>query len=281
MQKKTVTPRGYCFNEIEVKIIDMTKEPFLETGVIGKTTHSEEEYISKIFVQPKKDGSHWLILNLKHSNHFVEYHHFKMENLKSTITLMSPKCYMATMDLKDAYYSLSLDKGKRKYLRFAWNNYLFQFTCLPNGLSSAPRILTKLMKPVYSILCCKCFENVEYIDDTYLKRRTFHDCEVNITNVVRLLRGLSLALKMAKTMPISHSVYYLFGFCIKLNWDDCLFNTNKGCKTSIQGSCTALEWRSNMQKVAYTIEHIFMSGIYPVMPWNGFVVKIEKLYKRR
>ena len=38
--EKTVTPRGYCLNEIEFKIIDMTKETFLETGVIGKTKHS-------------------------------------------------------------------------------------------------------------------------------------------------------------------------------------------------------------------------------------------------
>ena len=73
---------------------------------------------------------------------------------------------MATIDLKDAYYSVSVDKGNRKYLRFTWNNQLFQFTCLPNGSSSAPRIFTKLMKPVYSTLCCKGFENVGYIGDT-------------------------------------------------------------------------------------------------------------------
>ena len=97
----------------------MTKETFLETGVIEKTKHSEGKYISKIFVQPKKDGSNRLILNLRHLNHFVEYHHFKMENLKSTITLMSPKCYMATIDLKDAYYCLI------SYRAEAWHYRIF------------------------------------------------------------------------------------------------------------------------------------------------------------
>ena len=58
-----------------------------------------------------------------------------MENLKSAITLMSPNCYMASIDLKDAYYSVSIDTNHRKYLRFVWKNQLFQFTCLPNGLS--------------------------------------------------------------------------------------------------------------------------------------------------
>lgn len=194
----------------------MTIDKFLETGVIEKTKHSEGEYISNIFVRPKKDGSYRLILNLKHLNQFVEYHHFKMENLKSAITLMSPNCYMATIDLKDASYSVSIDKDNRKYLRFTWNNQLFQFTCLPNGLSSAPRIFTKLMKPVYSTLRCKGFENVGYIDDTYLKGRTFHDCEVNITNTVKLFRDC-LTLNMAKSVLIPTQCITFLGFVLNSN----------------------------------------------------------------
>ena len=97
-----------------------------------------------------------------------------MENLKSAITVMSPNCYMASLDLKDAYYSVSIDTNHRIYLRFIWKNQLFQFTCLPNGLSSTPRIFTKLMKPAYSTLRSKGFENAGYIDDTYLKGSTFH-----------------------------------------------------------------------------------------------------------
>ena len=124
---------------------------------------------------------------------------------------------MATIDLKDLYYSVSVDKDNRKYLRFTWNNQLFQFTCLPNGLSSAPRIFTKLMKPVYSTLGCKGFENVGYIDDTYLKGRTFHDCEVNTTNTVKLFRDSSLTLNMAKSVLIPTQCITFLGFVLNLN----------------------------------------------------------------
>ena len=106
-----------------------------------------------------------------------------MENLKkSAITLMSPNCYMASIDLKDAYYSVSIDTNHRKYLRFIWKNQLFQITCLPNG----KRIFTKLMKPAYSTLRCKGFENVGHIGDTYLKGSTFHDCKINVSTTVKL-----------------------------------------------------------------------------------------------
>ena len=37
----------------------------LKKGVIVESTHEPNEYISPIFLRPKKDGSHRLILNLK------------------------------------------------------------------------------------------------------------------------------------------------------------------------------------------------------------------------
>ena len=120
-----------------------------------------------------------------------------MENLKSAITLMSPNCYMASIDLKDAYYTVSIDTNHRKYLRFIWKSQLFRFTCLPNGLSSASRIFTKINEttPAYSTLRCKGFENVGYIDDTCLKGSTVHDCKINVSSTVNLFTDLGLTLK--------------------------------------------------------------------------------------
>ena len=211
--KQTMIPREYNFDATEVVIIDKQIEKFLQIGVI-ETIHCEGEYISNIFIWPKKDGSYRLILNLRYVNQFVQYHHFKMENLKSAITLMSPNCYMASIDLKDAYYSVSIDTNHRKYLRFTWENQLFQFTCLPNGLSSAPRIVTKLMKPAYSTLYCEGFENVGYIDDTFLKASTSHDCEISVSSTVKLFTDLGLTLNMAKSVLIpSQSVTFL-GFVL-------------------------------------------------------------------
>ncbi len=36
----------------------------------------------------------------------------------------------------------------QKFLKFQWGGMVYAFTCLPNGLSSAPRVFTKLMKPL-------------------------------------------------------------------------------------------------------------------------------------
>ena len=59
---------------------------------------------------------------------------------------------MASTDLKDAYYTVPVEKEHRKFLRFEWEGQLWQFNCMPNGLALAPRKFTKRMKPVFTTL---------------------------------------------------------------------------------------------------------------------------------
>ena len=75
---------------------------FLQKGIIVASSHEQGEFISNIFLRPKKDGSFRTILNLKELNKFVQYHHFKMESIHMCTQLMQPGCYMAFIDLQDA-----------------------------------------------------------------------------------------------------------------------------------------------------------------------------------
>ena len=63
--------------------------------VINKATQCDTEFISTVFIQPKKDGSHQLILNLKKLTEYVTYHHFKMESLQSAVQLLTINYWMA------------------------------------------------------------------------------------------------------------------------------------------------------------------------------------------
>ena len=80
-----------------------------------------------------------MIFNLKPLNKFVDYHHFKMNTFRTALKLIRPGCFMASVDFKDAYYSIPIAEEDRKLLMFQWKGKYYQFTCLPNGLSSAPR----------------------------------------------------------------------------------------------------------------------------------------------
>ena len=85
--------------------ISVEVNKLLELDVISKSVHAPGECISPIFVVPKPDGSYRLIFNFKHCNQAVLYRHFKMDALTAILTLVTPGCYMASIDLKHAYYA--------------------------------------------------------------------------------------------------------------------------------------------------------------------------------
>jgi hypothetical protein len=136
--------------------------------------------VSNIFSKQKPDGTIRVILVLSSFNEDVTYRHFKMENLNTALNFMTPHCYMASIDWKDAYFSVPVHKSYRKYLKFEWNNNLYHFTCLPNGLASAPRAFTKMTKVLFATLRKMGHLNTSYIDDSLLFGDTFSECKLNI-----------------------------------------------------------------------------------------------------
>lgn len=206
--------RPSVFNFDEQKIIEQEIQSLVSKGVLQKSYHEPGEFISTIFCRPKPDGSHRLILNLKEFNKSVEYHHFKMDTLDSVVQLVKPGCYMASVDLKDAYYTVPIHKDHQKFLKFKFKGSLFKYTCLPNGLSSAPRIFTKLLKPVYSTLHNQGFISVGYIDDSYLQADSIEECKQNINATVELFRELGFFIHPRKSNFTPTQRLIFLGFII-------------------------------------------------------------------
>ena len=67
------------FSEQEDTTIAQEVQQLLAKGVIVESPHEKGEFISPIFLRPKPDGSHRLILNLKKLNEKVVYRHFKLD----------------------------------------------------------------------------------------------------------------------------------------------------------------------------------------------------------
>ena len=157
--------------------------------------------MSNVFLRPKPDGFYRMILNLKKLNKFVDYNEFKMDTLRSVLKLVTSKCYMATIALKDAYYTVPIAEEHRKYLRFYWRGKPYQYTCFPNGLSSAPRLFTKLMKSRYAKLRL-CGHTVSgYIDlDTYLQSDDFNVALNSLTECNSMFSNFGFLVHPEKSM---------------------------------------------------------------------------------
>ena len=62
-------------------LVEEEVQVMLLKGAIQETNSSEGEFLSNIFLVPKKDGGQRPVINLKALNHFVPYEHFKMEDV--------------------------------------------------------------------------------------------------------------------------------------------------------------------------------------------------------
>lgn len=60
-------PRQIKSSTSEKEIISGEVSKLLSKGVIEKTCHKDNGFVSNVFVRPKKDGTHRMILNLKSS----------------------------------------------------------------------------------------------------------------------------------------------------------------------------------------------------------------------
>lgn len=195
-----VYKRPSVFNCQQHTIVENEIHKLTEKGVIVRSEQETGEFISTIFIRPKKDGSYRMILNLKQFNEFVEYHHFKMDTLEAAISMMKPGCFMASVDLKDAYYTVPIHPAHQTFLKFLFNGVLYQYTSLPNGLASAPRIFTKLLKPVYATLRSMGHLSSGYIDDSYLQGDTYEECHHNIIDTATLLAKLGFYIHPEKSI---------------------------------------------------------------------------------
>lgn len=126
------------WSETELQSLDKSVSDLLKIGAVSKCEPSDDQFISNIFLVPKSDGSMRFILNLKQFNSFVDTEHFKLEDKNTAMRLMRPDCFMAKIDLKDAYFLLPVDKSHRKYLCFVFRGQTYQFNCLCFGLNVAP-----------------------------------------------------------------------------------------------------------------------------------------------
>ena len=88
----------------------------------------------------------------------------------------------------------------RGTLKLYWNGSLFYFTCLPNGLTSAHGVFTKLLKTVIATLRQKGHVSSACIHDVFLQWDTKLQCLDNVEDTNRLLIDLGFYIHKEKSI---------------------------------------------------------------------------------
>ena len=207
-------PHGIVFSDEEKKLFDLEVQKMLQKGAIRRASFDPRQFISNLFIIPKKCGDLRPVINLKPLNEFVQNHHFKMEGLNTLLDLLSGSEFFTTIDLKDAYFSIPIHADNYKYLRFEWNSTLFEFICLPFGLSSAPRVFTKVLKPFVASIRNKGIRLVIYLDDMAIISSSRELSSQEAAIVVQILESLGFIINREKSVLIPSQKIVFLGYVI-------------------------------------------------------------------
>jgi hypothetical protein len=115
-------------------------------------------------------------------------------------------------DIKDAYLTVPIAQKHQSLLGFQWNNKSYKFQVLPFGLGSAPRIFTKILKPVVAFLRRIGIRMIIYLDDCLIlnqdKERLLQDRDT----VLWIFQMLGLIINWKKSCLIPQQQMEFLGF---------------------------------------------------------------------
>ena len=100
-----------------------------------------------------------------------------METLKTVLNGIQRNSYFTSCDMTDAYFSIPIHNDYKKYLKFIWKNQRYHFNCLCFGIASAPRVFTKVLKPVFAFIRHMDISSFYYIDDSLFEAESVPMCD--------------------------------------------------------------------------------------------------------
>jgi hypothetical protein len=136
--------------------------------------------VNPLSVAVQSSGKLRLILDLRYINKYLYNAKIKFEDWKDALKYITEGDFMFSFDLKSGYHHIDIFPDHTKYLGFAWQvegvlKY-FSFTVLPFGLSNAPYIFTKCLRPLVRHWLNKGMYIVVYLDDGWAREVSSERC---------------------------------------------------------------------------------------------------------
>ncbi|KAI2664621.1 Transposon Ty3-G Gag-Pol polyprotein [Labeo rohita] len=117
--------------------------------------------------------------------------------------------WFVTIDLKDAYFHVSILPQHRKFLRFAFRGEAYQYRVLPFGLALSPRTFTKCVDAALAPLRLQGIRILNYIDDWLILAQSEQLAAQHRDVVLAHMKELGLRLNAKKSVlsPLQRTTY--------------------------------------------------------------------------
>ncbi|CAC5407366.1 unnamed protein product [Mytilus coruscus] len=164
---QTLTSMSFKNNKsanVHSKFVNEAISELLNIGCVIETPF-QPFVVKPLSVAVQSSGKKRLILDLSELNVFIKKERIKFEDWKVALNYFTKDCYQYKFDLKSGYFHYDVCTKQQTYLGFCWNNKFYCFTVLAFGLSSAPYLFTKCLRPIVKYWRENGVDIVLYLDD--------------------------------------------------------------------------------------------------------------------
>ena len=148
----------------EAEFVDGAVAELVAGGYVKKV-EQKPIVCSPLSVVANGVGKKRLVVNLRHVNRYLMVQKFKYEDLRVAMLMFKPGEWMFSFDLKSGYHHVDIIESHQTFLGFEWGSQFYVFTVLPFGLSTAPYVFTKLLRPLVRLWRGKGCKAILYLDD--------------------------------------------------------------------------------------------------------------------
>ena len=117
--------------------------------------------------------------------------------------------FLASLDLKDAYFQIPIHGSSRKLLRFMSEGTVYQFKALCFGLSTAPQVFTRVFAAVSAWAHSRGIRLLRYLDDWLVLSSSERKAKQSIRELLSLCHTLGIVINEKSDLVPSQAAKYL------------------------------------------------------------------------
>lgn len=189
----------------EKQKLQIVLDEYLEKGIIRP---SESEHASPIVLVPKKTGEIRMCVDFRQLNKNTAKLNYPIPLIDDLLERLNNKKFFSKLDLKNAFFHVSMNEESVKYTSFITPLGQFEFLKMPFGLKNAPSTFQMFINKVFNDLV-RQGKVIIYLDDIMIATENINDhLEILSMVLVKLVEN-NLELRIDKCRFLEKEIEYL------------------------------------------------------------------------
>ena len=199
----------YRAGSLRAQALQQEVKAMLDKGALEIAQDPGSGFYSRLFLVEKASGGWRPVIDLSHLNEFVQLTPFKMETAASVLLSVREGDFLASLDLKDAYFQTPIHPSSRKLLRFTSEGTVYQFRALCFGLLTAPQVFTSVFAAVSAWTHTFGIRLLCYLDDWLVLSSSEREAKQAVQSLLSLCLTLGIVINEKSDLVPSQTAKYL------------------------------------------------------------------------